>query len=118
MRTPDLLLVATYTLTSTAAVVLVKQHVGPAAEAWGRAPGPSVPGALLATGAALYVASFLLWMLILSRNELSVVYPMMVGLTLVSTTVAAWAILGEQLSPVRIVGIAVIFAGVALVTRS
>ena len=117
MRVVDALLVAAYAAVSTVAILLVKQFASPALEAWKSAPGYSVPGALLLTGATLYAASFLLWMVVLSRNELSVVYPLMIGLTLATTTAAAGLILQEPLSATRVGGIGVVFVGILLVTR-
>jgi multidrug transporter EmrE-like cation transporter len=118
MRVLDVILFAAYTLASTAAVMLIKQFVGPAMQAWKVAPGLSAPLALLAVGAALYGCSFLLWMFILSRTELSIAYPVLIGATLATTTLGAWLLLREPVSVMRLAGIAVVFAGIVLVTRS
>lgn len=118
MRVSDILLVAGYTLMSTIAILLVKQYASLAVETWKGSPGWSLEGGLLLLGASLYALSFLIWMVILSRNELSMVYPLMIGLTLVATTAASWVLLKEPLGALRLTGIAVIFLGVVLVTRS
>jgi multidrug transporter EmrE-like cation transporter len=107
-----------YALFSTAAILLVKQFVPPALAAWRVAPGMSAPMALVALGASLYVVSFLLWMAILSRNELSVVYPVLIGVTLALTTLAAWLLFKESIPMLRLAGIGLIFFGVVLVTRT
>ena len=118
MRIADLGLMAAYTVASTAAVMIIKQFVRPAIEAWKLAPGLSAPLTLLALGAALYGLSFLLWMLILARVQLSVAYPILIGATLATTTIGAWLLLKEPVSVLRLAGVAVVFAGVTLVARS
>lgn len=68
-------------------------------------------------GLACYVVSVAVWLLALSRVEVSYAYPMLsVGYIL--TAVAAFYLFGESLTPVRIAGIAVIILGVILVSRS
>jgi multidrug transporter EmrE-like cation transporter len=69
-------------------------------------------------GAALYGLSFLLWMFILSRSELSVAYPVVIGATLMATTLASWLLLKEPINALRLAGVAVIFLGVIVVARS
>jgi multidrug transporter EmrE-like cation transporter len=118
MRALDIILFAAYTLASTAAVMLIKQFIGPAIQAWKIAPGFSSPLALLALGAALYGCSFLLWMFILSRTELSIAFPVLIGATLATTTLGAWLLLREPVHVLRLAGIAVVFAGIVMVTRS
>jgi len=68
-------------------------------------------------GLACYVASVGLWILALSRVEVSIAYPML-SLGYIVTAVAAWYAFGENLSATRIAGIAVIIVGVYLVARS
>jgi multidrug transporter EmrE-like cation transporter len=118
LRTLDFVLIGAYTLASTAAVMLIKQFVGAALEAWKLSPGLSAPLMLLGVGAALYATSFLLWMFILSRIELSVAYPLLIGATLATTTLGAWLLLNEPINLIRIAGVGIIFFGVVVVTRS
>lgn len=68
-------------------------------------------------GIACYVASVVVWILALSRVEVSIAYPML-SVGYIVTAVAAWYLFGENLSASRIAGIAVIIVGVALVARS
>ena len=68
-------------------------------------------------GLLCYVVSVVVWILALSRVDVSIAYPML-SIGYVVTALAAWALLGESLSMVRIVGIAVIILGVFLVARS
>ncbi|MDE2088907.1 MAG: EamA family transporter [Gammaproteobacteria bacterium] len=68
-------------------------------------------------GLLCYVVSVVVWILALSRVDVSIAYPML-SIGYVVTALAAWALLGESLSMARIVGIAVIILGVFLVARS
>ena len=68
-------------------------------------------------GTGCYALSLVLWVMALSRTEVSAMYPMMsIGFAL--NALLAWWLLGEALSAQRIAGIAVIMVGVALVARS
>ena len=69
------------------------------------------------TGLASYVVSVALWILVLSRVELSYAYPM-VSMGYVMAALAAKLFWHEQLSLVRVLGIGVICLGVFLVSRS
>jgi len=69
------------------------------------------------TGLACYVTSVGVWLLVLSRIEVSVAYPMS-SLGYIATAVAAWYWFGEAITPARIIGIFVIMFGVYLVARS
>jgi len=69
------------------------------------------------TGLVCYVASVVVWLLVLSRTEVSVAYPMN-SLGYIATAIAAWYLFGETLTPARIAGILIIMVGVYLVARS
>jgi len=68
-------------------------------------------------GTGCYALSLLLWVMALSRTEVSVMYPM-VSLGFALNALLAWWLLGEALSAQRLAGIAVIMLGVWLVARS
>jgi len=68
-------------------------------------------------GLACYVASVAVWILALSRVEVSIAYPML-SVGYIVTAIAAWYLFGENLSATRIAGIVVIIVGVYLVARS
>jgi len=71
----------------------------------------------IAGGVACYVVSLVVWIMGLSRVEVSIAYPMLsVGYVL--NAVAAWYLFGESLTAQKLVGIAFIVAGVFLVARS
>lgn len=68
-------------------------------------------------GLLCYVVSVLVWLVVLSRAEISLAYPM-VSVGYVVTALAAYFWLGEQLGPMRLAGILVIIIGVWLVART
>ena len=68
-------------------------------------------------GIGCYVISLVLWIMALSRSDVSVVYPL-VSIGFVLNALFAWWLLGESLSAMRVLGIGVIILGVVLVARS
>ena len=68
-------------------------------------------------GLACYVVSVVVWIMGLSRVEVSIAYPMLsVGYIL--NAVAAWYLFGESMTAQKLVGIAFIVLGVFLVARN
>jgi multidrug transporter EmrE-like cation transporter len=68
-------------------------------------------------GLVCYVASVVVWILALSRVEVSIAYPML-SIGYIVTALAAWYLFGEGLTTMRVAGILVIIVGVYLVARS
>ena len=68
-------------------------------------------------GLAAFAVSSVFWLVILSRFELSLVYPM-VSTAYVAVALLSWAFLGETVSLIRWLGILVICFGVVLISRS
>jgi multidrug transporter EmrE-like cation transporter len=64
-----------------------------------------------------YVVSVVIWLLVLSRVDVSFAYPM-ISLGYVLNAVTAYYLFEESLSITRILGIVVILCGVYLVARS
>ena len=79
---------------------------------WKLATEPHIVG-----GLACYVISVVVWIMALSRVEVSVAYPML-SVGYIVNAVAAWYLFGEALSPMRMAGIGVIILGVYIVARS
>lgn len=71
----------------------------------------------IAGGIACYVASLVVWIMALSRVEVSVAYPML-SIGYVVNALAAWYLFGEAVTPLRLAGIAIIILGVFMVARS
>jgi multidrug transporter EmrE-like cation transporter len=68
-------------------------------------------------GLACYVVSVVVWLVALSRVPVSIAYPML-SIGYVVNAIAARYLLGEALTPMRLVGIGVIIVGVFVVARS
>jgi len=68
-------------------------------------------------GIACYVVSVVVWIMALSRVEVSIAYPML-SIGYVVNAVAAYFLFGEAVTPLRLTGIAVIILGVFIVARS
>jgi len=68
-------------------------------------------------GLACYVVSVVVWILGLSRVDVSVAYPLL-SLGYVLNAAAAWWLFGEAMTPMRLVGIGIIIVGVVVLTRS
>jgi multidrug transporter EmrE-like cation transporter len=71
----------------------------------------------LAAGLVLYALGFLTWVASLSRYELSTVYPVFVGVSYVAVVLASALVLSEDMTAAKIIGIALVGAGVMLVVR-
>ena len=68
-------------------------------------------------GLACYAVSVVVWILALSRVEVSIAYPML-SIGYVVNAVAAYFLFGEAVGMQRLVGIGVIILGVYIVARS
>jgi multidrug transporter EmrE-like cation transporter len=79
---------------------------------WRLATEPHIVG-----GLACYVISVVVWVIALSRVEVSVAYPLL-SIGYVVNAIAAWYLFGEAVTPMRLAGIGIIIVGVCLVARS
>lgn len=68
-------------------------------------------------GLSCYVVSVVVWILALSRVEVSIAYPML-SIGYVVNAALAWFLFGEAVGPQRLIGIGVIIIGVIIVARS
>jgi drug/metabolite transporter (DMT)-like permease len=68
-------------------------------------------------GLACYALSLVVWIMGLSRTDVTIAYPML-SLGYVVAALGAWLFLGETVSPQRLLAIGVIMVGVALLVRS
>jgi multidrug transporter EmrE-like cation transporter len=71
----------------------------------------------IVVGLFAYVFSVIVWLLVLSRVQVSYAYPML-SIGYVVNAVAAYYLFGEDLSIIRIMGMVVIIAGVYLISRT
>ena len=68
-------------------------------------------------GLGCYAVSIVVWIMALSRVEVSLAYPML-SIGYVINAVAAWYLFGEALTAQRMIGMGTIIVGVFLVARS
>lgn len=79
---------------------------------WQLATEPHIMG-----GLTCYVVSVVVWVMALSRVEVSIAYPML-SIGYVVNAVAAWWLFGEAVTVTRLAGIGIIIVGVYIVARS
>lgn len=79
---------------------------------WKVASEPHIIG-----GLACYVISVVVWIMALSRVEVSIAYPML-SIGYVVNAIAAWYLFGEAVTVMRLTGIGFIIIGVFIVGRS
>jgi|SRR5580658_5026395 multidrug transporter EmrE-like cation transporter len=123
MKSADLALILTGVLLNAVAQLLLK--AGSRAVA-GIAFNLGNTGALfermalnppILAGLTCYAVSVVVWVLALSRVDVSVAYPML-SIGYVVNALAAWLLFAEQLSATRLIGIGIIIVGCWLVARS
>lgn len=68
-------------------------------------------------GLACYVISVVVWIIALSRVDVTIAYPML-SVGYIVNALGAWYFLGEAISAQRLLAIGVIIVGVVLLTRS
>jgi multidrug transporter EmrE-like cation transporter len=114
------LVIFSVSLNAVAQVVLRKAMTGPAPLPAGDvvALGLALAGNLwLWAGMLCYAASIGLWLVVLSRVEVTVAYPML-SIGYVIAAVLGFVFLGENVGAERLAGIALIGAGVMLMART
>ena len=125
MRSADFAWVLSGVLLNAVAQLLLKagaSSAGPISLAagspalWRTAAGLAQNPAILG-GLACYAVSVVVWIVALSRVEVSIAYPML-SIGYVVNAWLAWWLFGEDVNAQRWLGIAVIVIGVVLVARS
>lgn len=71
----------------------------------------------IVAGVMCYAVSLVVWIMGLSRIEVSVAYPLL-SLGYVINAVGAWLLFGESIGATRVAGIGLIVMGVFLIARS
>lgn len=79
---------------------------------WKIATEPHILG-----GLACYIVSVVVWIMALSRVEVSIAYPLL-SVGYVVNAIAAWYLFGEAVTVTRLLGIGIIIIGVYVVARS
>jgi len=78
---------------------------------WRIATEPHIVG-----GLSCYVISVVVWIMALSRTEVSIAYPML-SIGYVVNAIAAWYFFGEAVTMMRLTGIGIIILGVCIVAK-
>ena len=112
-----LLYLAVYAVISALGLALLKMSMSAAA-----GNGAMIPSLLrdwrFLVGFTLYAAGFVMWMVLLQRHELTLVFPMAAGSLFVGVGLMGVLLLQEQLQIGRIIGMAVIVLGVGILSWS
>jgi len=123
MRLSTLLFILASVAMSAAAQIVLKlgmngANIGPSlgGRRWGEAAWLVVTNPLVGAGLALYFLAAIVWLLVLSRVEVSFAFPF-VGIGFVLTMLMGWLLLGDSLSLARVAGTLLIASGVVLIAR-
>jgi multidrug transporter EmrE-like cation transporter len=111
------LYVATYALLSTGGVLLLRTAMKDVDQLSAASIRSLLVEPAFLLGFVLYALSFLTWLLALRRYEVVVIFPVFVAVGYACVVLGGYLFLGESLSASRVVGILVIFAGMALLFR-
>jgi len=68
-------------------------------------------------GLFCYVTGFMVWLIVLSKAEVSYAYPL-ISMGYVLTAVMAWILFGENVTLIRMAGILITCLGVFIIARS
>jgi multidrug transporter EmrE-like cation transporter len=79
---------------------------------WKLATEPHIVGAM-----ACYAFGVVIWVLALSRVQVSIAYPLL-SLGYVVNAVAAWYLFNEAFNPAKVVGMGIIILGVVIISRA
>jgi len=79
---------------------------------WKLATEPHIIGAMVC-----YVFGVVIWILALSRVQVSIAYPLL-SLGYVVNAVAAWYLFNESFNPSKVIGMGVIILGVVIISRA
>lgn len=105
-------------LASAGGLMLLKRWLPTLNAAWQQHQSLVHPLTMVASGGLLYMLSFGLWMVILSRIELTVAYPVYVAATMLLTACGAVFFLGESMTALKVMGMVLVCAGITcLVAR-
>jgi multidrug transporter EmrE-like cation transporter len=70
---------------------------------------------LFVIGAVFYAASAIVWFRVISLEDLTTAYPVLIGVSFVAVSVGAVVFYEERVNLMKVAGMALILVGVALV---
>lgn len=110
------LLFAVYALLSAGGLVLFKLGGQDAAFQVGKTGFSLALSWKMLLGILCYLCSFLLWLVIVSRTQLTFAMPLSVGIVNTLVFLGSARFLGERITPLKILGLAVIVLGLFLIS--
>ena len=124
MRLSTLLFIFVSVAMSALAQIVLKTgmsstNIGPSltARRWGDAAWLVATNPWVVLGLTLYFLSAVVWLIVLSRVEVSLAYPF-VGIGFILTMLLGWLVIGDTMSVSRVAGTLMIAGGVVLIARS
>ncbi|NJN29148.1 MAG: EamA family transporter [Synechococcales cyanobacterium RM1_1_8] len=72
----------------------------------------------LISGLGLYGISTVAYIVVLSKSNLSLAYPLLLGLTVVATTLCSWVVLNEKVPLLQWLGIGLIICGISAIAAA
>jgi multidrug transporter EmrE-like cation transporter len=111
------LLIAFYLVSNTLGLFLIK-HFFSASKQVALFSMAALTSPKLIIGAILYASSFLTWLWLLSKEDLSSIYPVVVGLGYLSIMLVSFIFLKEQVSAAKFIGAFLILVGVFFILRA
>ncbi len=78
----------------------------------------AVVNPLIVVGLVLYGMSFLIWLRVLTFNDLSKSYPIFATCVFLLTTIGSLKFLNEDVSIMRVLGMVIMLVGIFIVARS
>ncbi len=118
-----ILIIFLYLLLSTVGLILIKTGLNQFGfkthqiEEYRRFIGYAYHHPEMMLGLLIYIFSFLAWLVLLSKRELTTIFPLVIGLSYASVIVASVLFLKEEIDLFKIIGIVLIGAGIFFVTK-
>src|SRR5262245_47163614 len=73
---------------------------------------------LFLSGMVLYVVSAIIWFRVVSLEDLTTAYPLLIGVSFVAVSIGAIFLYGERISSLKVFGMTLILLGVTIVGRA
>jgi small multidrug resistance pump len=111
-----IIMIILYLCTSTLGLIMIKLGVGTTSfEINNVFLGMNISWKLL-IGFCSYIISFILWTVVISRYDLSYIYPLLTAIMFIIIMIASSILLKESISTSKIIGVIIIVIGVLITT--
>ena len=114
-------LIMVYAMFSISGLILLKKGFTEVSSVTGLSVGKaalqSVANAIFVGGVLIYLTSFLIWLYILSRYELSVAFPVATGVLCLAIMGSSYLLLNEPITVYKVFGTLLIVAGVFSIVK-